>query len=68
MAILKLTGGKVEFQQSGKGLDPLLLHLLLTELTVFDRIGPVLAGNRRVTCVNLPGFGAFGAPAAWNRR
>ncbi len=58
MAILDVKGGKVEFRQSGKGPDLLLLHSLLTELTVFDRIGPQLAASRRVTCVNLPGFGA----------
>jgi 3-oxoadipate enol-lactonase len=58
MAILDVGGSKVEFRQSGKGANLLLLHSLLTELTVFDRIAPVLAGSRRVTCVNLPGFGA----------
>jgi len=58
MANLKVNGSKVEYRQSGKGPDLFLLHSLLTELTVFDRIGPVLAANRRVTCVNLPGFGA----------
>ena len=58
MSNLNLSGFKVEFRQFGKGPDLLLLHSLLTELTVFDRIGPVLAGKRRVTCVNLPGFGA----------
>jgi 3-oxoadipate enol-lactonase len=63
MATLSVNGGKVEYQQSGYGPDLLLLHSLLTELTVFDRIGPVLAGNRRVTCINLPGFGASGALA-----
>jgi 3-oxoadipate enol-lactonase len=63
MAILDVDGGKVEFRQSGKGEDLFMLHSLLTELTVFDRIAPVLAGNRRVTCINLPGFGASGALA-----
>ncbi len=58
MANLSVNGGKVEYLQSGKGPDLLLLHSLLTELTVFDRISPVLAGSRRVTCINLPGFGA----------
>jgi 3-oxoadipate enol-lactonase len=58
MANLDVNGSKVEFRQSGKGADLLLLHSLLTELTVFDRIAPVLAGKRRVTCINLPGFGA----------
>ena len=65
MANLSVNGSKVEFQQSGKGPDLLLLHSLLTELTVFDRIAPVLSANRRVTCVNLPGFGAS-APLALN--
>lgn len=63
MALLKVNGGNVEFRQSGNGADLLLLHSLLTELTVFDRIAPVLAANRRVTCVNLPGFGASAARA-----
>lgn len=58
MATLDVGGCKVELRQAGSGPDLLLLHSLLTELTVFDRIGPVLAENRRVTCINLPGFGA----------
>jgi len=58
MALLKVKGGDVEFRQSGSGPDLLLLHSLLTELTVFDRIAPALAADRRITCVNLPGFGA----------
>jgi 3-oxoadipate enol-lactonase len=65
MAILDVNGGKVEYRQSGNGPDLLLLHSLLTELTVFDRIAPVLAAKRRVTCVNLPGFGAS-SPLALN--
>lgn len=63
MANLSVNGSKVEFKQSGKGPDLLLLHSLLTELTVFDRIAPELAGDRRITCVNLPGFGASAALA-----
>ena len=58
MANLDVNGSKVEYRQSGKGPDLLLLHSLLTELTVFDGIAPVLAARRRVTRVNLPGFGA----------
>jgi 3-oxoadipate enol-lactonase len=63
MASLEVGGSAVEFRQSGRGSDLLLLHSLLTELTVFDRIGPALAGKRRVTCINLPGFGASSALA-----
>ena len=65
MATLDVNGRKVEYRQSGAGPDLLLLHSLLTELTVFDRIAPVLAVNRRVTCINLPGFGAS-TPLALN--
>ncbi len=38
--------------------DLLLVHSLLTELTVFEKVLPALAADRRVTCINLPGFGA----------
>jgi len=48
----------VEYRQEGSGPDLLLLHSLLTEMSVFDRIAPRLAETRRVTRVNLPGFGA----------
>jgi 3-oxoadipate enol-lactonase len=43
----------------------LLLHSLLTELTVFEKVLPALTQNRRVTCINLPGFGAS-APVELN--
>jgi len=36
----------------------LLLHSLLTEMSVFERVLPRLAQAHRVTCLNLPGFGA----------
>jgi len=58
MSNLDVNGSKVEFRRSGAGPDLLLLHSLLTELTVFERIVPALAAGRRVTCINLPGFGA----------
>jgi len=51
-------GLKVEFHQSGRGPDLLLLHSLLTELTVFARVLPALEARHRVTRINLPGFGA----------
>src|SRR4051794_20236456 len=55
--VLTLSGGDIEYAQEGKGADLLLLHSLLTELTVFDGIVPALARKRRVTRLNLPGFG-----------
>jgi 3-oxoadipate enol-lactonase len=58
MAVLEKDGLKVEYQQSGSGPDLLLLHSLLTELTVFERVLPALEARHRVTRINLPGFGA----------
>jgi 3-oxoadipate enol-lactonase len=57
MPILELNGATVEYAQEGEGPDLLLLHSLLTELTVFDRVVPALARRSRVTRINLPGFG-----------
>jgi 3-oxoadipate enol-lactonase len=48
----------VEYDQHGAGAPLLLIHSLLTELTVFDGVLPRLAEKRRVTRINLPGFGA----------
>jgi pimeloyl-ACP methyl ester carboxylesterase len=62
MPIIELDGLKVEYSQTGAGKDLLLLHSLLTELSVFEQVLPALAASRRVTCINLPGYGAS-APA-----
>jgi pimeloyl-ACP methyl ester carboxylesterase len=58
MAMIDVGGAAVEFAQSGAGPDLLLLHSLLTDLTAFERIVPTLQKTHRVSCVNLPGFGA----------
>lgn len=58
MASLNLNGLAVEYQQAGSGPDLLLIHSLLTEMSVFEKVLPALSGNRRVTTINLPGFGA----------
>ena len=63
MATVRAGGVEVEFLQEGSGPDLVLLHSLLTELTVFDEVAPRLARSRRVTRINLPGFGASGALA-----
>ena len=63
MPIVSVNGLDVEFEQQGSGADLLLVHSLLTELTVFERVLPMLAGSRRVTRINLPGFGRS-SPAA----
>jgi pimeloyl-ACP methyl ester carboxylesterase len=59
--LLSLDHIKVEYEQQGKGPDLLLLHSLLTELTVFDGVLPALAARRRVTRIDLPGFGQSSA-------
>lgn len=48
----------MEYDQHGAGPHLLLLHSLLTEMTVFDLVLPRLAKQHRVTRINLPGFGA----------
>ena len=58
MATVRINGVKAEYRQDGSGPDLLLLHSLLTEMSVFDRVEPSLARTHRVTCFNLPGFGA----------
>ncbi len=48
--------------QVGQGRDLVLLHSLLTDRTVFEPVIGSLGDGRRLTLVNLPGFGAS-APA-----
>lgn len=57
MPFVRVGEAEVEFDQSGAGAPLLLLHSLLTELTVFDTVLAKLAEARRVTRFNLPGFG-----------
>jgi 3-oxoadipate enol-lactonase len=58
MATIRINGATVGYQQAGNGSDLLLLHSLLTEMSVFERVLSPLARTHRVTCLNLPGFGA----------
>jgi 3-oxoadipate enol-lactonase len=58
MATVSVRGAAVEYRQDGGGPDLLLLHSLLTEMSVFERIVPALMRKHRVTRLNLPGFGA----------
>jgi pimeloyl-ACP methyl ester carboxylesterase len=57
MAIIEAGGGRVDVEQQGAGRDLVLLHSLLTERSVFDRVVPKLS-KYRLTLVNLPGYGA----------
>ena len=58
MPVAKVGALEVEYRQAGAGPDLLLLHSLLTDLTVFDQVMPGLTRTHRVTLINLPGFGA----------
>jgi 3-oxoadipate enol-lactonase len=49
---------KLDVEQIGQGRGLVLLHSLLSDRSAFDRIAPRLARERRVSLVNLPGFGA----------
>jgi len=58
VSTILIDGATAEYRQAGNGPDLLLLHSLLTEMSVFERVLPRLARTHRVTCLNLPGFGA----------
>jgi pimeloyl-ACP methyl ester carboxylesterase len=66
--MIQVDGLQVEYTQTGAGADLLLLHSLLTDISVFEQVLPALAASRtsgaasgrRVTCINLPGYGASG--------
>jgi 3-oxoadipate enol-lactonase len=57
-ASIRVDGAAAEYRQEGRGRDLLLLHSLLTDMSVFDRVGELLARSHRLTRINLPGFGA----------
>lgn len=57
-ARIRVNGATAEYRQEGRGPDLLLLHSLLTEMSVFDRVAESLARSHRLTRINLPGFGA----------
>ncbi len=58
MAIVTVGSHSMEYEQAGSGPDLLLVHSLLTEMTVFEPVLAALTTRHRVTRVNLPGFGA----------
>jgi len=63
MPIVKVNGADVDYIQTGSGRDLVLLHSLLADRTAFDHVVPALAKKRRLTLVNLPGYGGS-APLA----
>lgn len=63
MAFVRVGAAEVEYDQRGRGPALLLIHSLLTEMTVFDTVLPQLADKHAVTRINLPGFGRSSAVA-----
>ena len=65
MPVIEVTGHAVEYHQwggpSGSSPELVLIHSLLTDASVFEGSAPVLARSRRVTTINLPGYGASAA-------
>lgn len=57
MPFARVGQAEVEYDQRGSGAPLLLVHSLLTEMTVFDTVLAELARKRAVTRINLPGFG-----------
>jgi 3-oxoadipate enol-lactonase len=60
MPMVSAAGADLDVVQTGSGRDLILLHSLLTDRSVFDLVAPPLAKTRRLTLVNLPGYGASG--------
>ena len=61
MATISVGSVTMEYEQAGSGPDLLLVHSLLTDLSVFEAMLGDLTARHRVTRVNLPGFGASSA-------
>ncbi|WP_424627740.1 alpha/beta fold hydrolase [Bradyrhizobium sp. SYSU BS000235] len=57
MASIKLSEGTLDVVDTGAGKPLLLLHSLLADRSIFDRVVPALARERRVIVPDLPGFG-----------
>lgn len=57
MPIVKVNGAHLDVEQLGSGPELVLLHSLLTDRSAFDRVKGELARLRRVTLVNMPGYG-----------
>lgn len=64
MPIIRVPEGTIDVAETGQGRPLILLHSLLADRTVFDRVAPTLAKTRRVILPDLPGFGGSSAAGA----
>ncbi|ROU03795.1 alpha/beta fold hydrolase [Histidinibacterium lentulum] len=62
MPTVSVNGSTVEYQDAGSGKPLVLLHTLLADRTVYDRVTGPLAEGRRVITPNFPGYGASTGP------
>lgn len=64
MTSISVRDGVLDIAESGAGKPVVLLHSLLADRTIFDRIVPMLARTRRVIVPDLPGFGGSSSAGA----
>lgn len=57
MPVIETKSGQFDIIETGEGRPLLLLHSLLADRAIFDRVVPMLATERRVILPDLPGFG-----------
>jgi pimeloyl-ACP methyl ester carboxylesterase len=57
-------GSKLRYVTAGQGRELVLLHTLRTQLDMFQKVIPALAGRFRVYAVDLPGHGFSDIPSA----
>lgn len=57
MTFVRLHDGTLDIVETGTGKPLLLLHSLLADRAIFDKVVPALAEQRRVIVPDLPGFG-----------
>lgn len=64
MTSIRLREGVLDIVETGVGKPIVLLHSLLADRSIFDKIVPALARQRRVIVPDLPGFGASDSAGA----
>lgn len=64
MPTIRLPEGTIDVTETGTGRPLILLHSLLADRSIFDRVVPRLSETRRVICPDLPGFGGSSAAGA----
>jgi 3-oxoadipate enol-lactonase len=64
MASIQVSNGNLDIIETGQGKPIILLHSLLADRSIFDRIVPLLARERRVIVPDLPGFGGSSSAGA----